>query len=232
MTNPYKTGSRKAAVYDVFLKEGGGEKGLAAATKLAKKEGLAPGTVKSWASGWLKGQTKPKAKEGAGPAKEGKAPTLKAISKSDNEYHPLFKYSSRERADREHEALCTRAGLRPHAFHVIENDGRFAVAPAHYKPGGPPPKFEVGDIVYDALIANSKAKVISAGSEQCVVRYVKERKTGPREDCVINRFLVKLPDTKEKVTRERLPDNKKLQKAADASGALVFGKKKVKREKL
>lgn len=216
MTNPYKTGSRKAEVYDVFLAAGGGDKGLTKATERAKKLGLAGGTIKSWASGWLKGQTKPKAKEGDGPAKEGKAPTLKAISKKDEEYHPLFKWNSRERADREHEALCTRAGLRPHAFHVIENDGKFAVAPANYKPGGPPPTFEVGDIVYDALIANSKAKVISAGSEQCVVRYVKERKTGPREDCVINRFLVKLPDTKEKVARERLPDNKK----------------KVKREKL
>lgn len=222
MSNPYKEGSRKAEIYDVFTESGGGEKGLKAAHKRAVKLGIKPGTVKSWSGGWLKGQLKPAKKE-----KVAKADADNVRLDKNGSFHPLFKYTTRSRADAEHEALCNRNGIRPHAFHVIENDGRFAVVPANYQPGGPVPTFEVGDIVYDALITNSKAKVISAGSEQCVVRYVKERPTGPREDCVINRFLVKLPD---EVTK---PSNKKLQKAAKDSGALTFGKKdKPKREKL
>lgn len=222
VTNPYKEGSRKAAIYDVFNKAGGGEVGLKAAHKHAAKKdvGIKPGTVKSWASGWLKGMVKPAKKE-----KAAKADGDNVRLDKNGSFHPLFKFTSRAKADAEHEALCNRNGIRPHAFHVIENDGRFAVVPANYQPGGPPPKFEVGDIVYDALISNSKAKVISAGSEQCVVRYVKERPTGPREECVLNRFLLKLPDEKEK------PSNKKLQKAAKDSGALTLGAKK-KREKL
>lgn len=213
MTNPYKKGSAKAEIYTVFTDTGGGEKGLAAAHKRAKKLDIKEGTVKSWASMWLKGLTKPATKEGD----DGKKPTLKAISTKDREYHPLFRHDTRAKADKEHESLCTRCGLRPHAFHVIENDGKFAVAPAHYKPGGPAPQFKNGDIVYDALIINSKAKVIEAGPEQCVVRYMSQNKLkGPIEDCVINRYLVKLPDEVEK------PSNKKLQKAAEASGALTM----------
>jgi hypothetical protein len=191
--NPYKEGSRKAAIYDAFIEAGGGEGGLKVAYKRAEKLGIKAGTVKSWASGWLKGVLRPEKKE---------TTATKPKVVHDKGYHPDFKYTSRAMADKQHEALCTRAGLRAHAFHVIEDDGRFAVAPAHYKPGGPVPTFERGDIVYDAVIANSKAKVLEAGPEQTLVRYVKERKTGPREECVINRFLIKLPEKASK--RERL----------------------------
>lgn len=187
MSNPYKEGSAKAAIYQIFTDAGGGEKGLAAAHKHAAKKsvGIKPGTVKSWSSMWLKGQTKPGTR--AEP-KADKAPKLK-----NGEYEPAFKYTTRERADAEHESLCERNGLRPHAFHVLENEGRFAVVPAHYKPGGPMPTFKVGDVVYDALIPNSKARVIEAGPEQSIVRYVTDRPSRPREECVINRFLVTAP---------------------------------------
>ena len=192
--NPYKAGSRKAEIYDAFMEAGGGDAGLKAATKEATAKGkkvIKPGTIKSWASMWLKGVTKPEAKENDDkPAK--------VVVERDKGYHPDFKYTTRQQADRHHETLCTRSGLRPHAFHVLEDGGMFAVVPAHYKPGGPVPTFERGDIVYDAMIANSKAKVIEAGPEQTLVRYVTERKTGPREECVINRYLVKLPDPKKK----------------------------------
>lgn len=197
MSNPYKEGSAKAAIYQIFTDAGGGEKGLAAAHKHAAKKsvGIKPGTVKSWASMWLKGQTKPGTR--AEP-KPDKAPKLK-----NGEYEPAFKYTTRERADAEHESLCERNGLRPHAFHVLEDEGKFAIAPVNYKPGGPAPQFEVGDIVYDALIINSKAKVINAGPEQSVVRYVKDRPSRPREDCIINRFLVKLPDEGKPKSKKR-----------------------------
>lgn len=194
MTNPYKEGSRKREIYQVFLDNGGGETGLKKAGARAKKLGIKDGTVRSWSGGWLKGELKPAKKE-----KEA-AP----VNKRD-EFHPSFKFASREKADREHELLCTRTGLRPHAFHVIEDDGRFAVVPAQYKPNGPVPTFAKGDIVYDAFIANTKAKVIEPGPEQTLIRYVKDRGKGPREECVINRFLVKVADVdKVKPKRERL----------------------------
>ncbi len=205
-SNPYKEGSRKAEIYDVFTEAGGGDAGLKAAYKRAAKVGIKDGTVKSWSSMWLKGETKPSSK--APDPDKVKATT----PKRDVGFHSEFKHTSRAAADKAHEKLCTRAGLRAHAFHVIEDDGRFAVVPATYKPGGPVPTFSKGDTVYDALIANSKAKVIDAGPEQTMVRYVEERPNRPREECVINRFLVKLPD-------EEKPSNKKLQKAAEASGA-------------
>ena len=218
LSNPYKEGSRKAAIYDTFLKAGGGEKGLAAAQKHAARKdvGIKQGTVKSWASGWLKGQVRPDKKPSTKPDKV-------TLTKN-GEFHPLFKYTSRDKADKEHEAMCNRNGIRAHAFHVIENEGRFAVVPANYQPGGPVPTFKVGDIVYDALIANSKAKVIEAGPEQTLIRYAIDKPSRPREDAVINRFLVKLPDVEAKAS------NKKLQKAAKDSGALTFGKKPTPRE--
>ena len=244
MTNPYKEGSRKREIYQIFLDAGGGEKGLAAAHKHAAKKsvGIKEGTVKSWSSMWLKGEVKP----GSKAPKADKADKGDTVSLTRNgEFHPLFKYTNRAKADAEHEALCTRNGIRAHAFHVIENEGRFAVVPSNYQPGGPVPTFKAGDIVYDALIANSKAKVIEGGPEQTMVRYVVDRPNRPREDCVINRFLVKLPDdltVKEKklITQNaEKPDNKKLQKAANASGITSFGaskpkpaKKPAKREKL
>lgn len=200
--NPYKKGSRKAAIYEVFKTDG-----LDAAVAYAEHPdvGIKRGTVKSWSGGWTKGETrKAKAAPGDKPAKSDVV--------HEKGFHPEFKYTSRERADQRHEALCTSSGLRPHAFHVLEDDGRFAVVPANYKPPGPPPVFNAGDIVYDAFIANTKAKVLQSGPEQTVIRYSKDRPNRPREDCVINRFLVKLPDreakaddkTSNKIKRARL----------------------------
>ena len=221
MTNPYKKGSAKAEIYTVFTDAGGGDKGLKAAHKRAEKLDIKPGTVKSWSSMWLKGLTKPATK-----APDPDKPTKAKAVERDKGFHPEFKHTSRAAADKAHEKLCTRAGLRAHAFHVIEDEGRFAVVPATYKPGGPVPQFSNGDTVYDALIANSKAKVIGAGPEQTMVRYVKERPNRPREECVINRFLVKLPDEKPaKLTKKELAVAREMEIAK-------AGLPKVKREKL
>lgn len=194
MTNPYKEGSRKREIYDVFLKAGGGETGLAAAKKHAAKKsvGIKEGTIKSWSSMWLKGEVKPGTKP---------KPERDTVTTKNGAFDPMFKYTNRAKADAEHEALCTRNGLRPHSMHVIENDGRFAVVPANYKPGGPVPTFKAGDTVYDAMIANSKAKVIEPGPEQTLIRYAEERPNRPREEAVINRFLVKLPDAPAKADK-------------------------------
>jgi hypothetical protein len=201
VSNPYKEGSRKAAIYDVFRKAGGGDAGLKAAFKYAARKdvGIKEGTVRSWSSMWLKGTTKPNKDKAPKPE------TKTRVVTPDDEQYP-FKYTSRAAADRAHEAMCTRTGMRSHAFHVIESDGRFAVVPSHYKPGGPPPTFSKGDLVHDAFIANSAAKVIEAGPEQCIIRYVKERPKGPQEECVINRFLVAIPKAapKAKSKREKL----------------------------
>lgn len=200
--NPYKAGSRKAEIYDAFIEAGGGEAGLKAANKEAGVKGkklIKPGTVKSWSSAWLKGEhtSKPKDPNAPKPVK-----AVKAVK--DDGFHPDFKYTSRERADRAHQDLCERAGTRSHAFHVIEDDGRYAVVPSHVHPTTPAPTFKAGDIVYDIFIANSKAKVIEAGPQQSVIKYVRERPKGPREECVINRYLIKLPEKEARVKRERL----------------------------
>jgi hypothetical protein len=211
--NPYKEGSGKRVIYDVFMTAGGGKEGLAAAMKAAKENEVKEGTIKSWSSMWLRGMTKP----GTSVKPKADKPKGDNVSLKNGEFHPLFKHTTREKADKEHEALCERNGIRPHAFHVIEDKGRFAVVPANYKPGGPVPTFKVGDIVYDALIANSKAKVIEAGPEQSMVRYAEERPNRPREECVINRFLVKLPDAPAKKSKRDIAAEMEIAKAGKPS---------------
>lgn len=198
MSNPYKTGSRKAEVYDVFLTAGGGDKGITKATERAKKLGLAGGTVKSWAGSWLKGEVN-RAKPKSEKVVREKLPT----NPDDAVY---FKHDSPIKANRHLAEVCKRSGLRPHAFHVLEQEGMFAVVAATTRPDGPNPQFVKGDTVYDAYMVNSKAKVIEAGPEQCVIRYATEAVKGlsrPKEWAVPNRYLLKLPEeTKKK--RERL----------------------------
>lgn len=207
VVNPYKKGSAKAEIYATFMDVGGGEKGMDAAHKKAKALDIKPGTVKSWGSMWLRGATKPNSKADDKPKASKKA---KGGDDMRSGYEPHFRFTSRAAADKAHEATCTRNGLRPHALHVIEDQGRFAVVPAMYKPGGPVPTFEKGDIVYDLLIANSKARVVDPGPEQTVVKYLSPPAKGftrPDVDCVINRFLIKVTEAKKAeraAKRERL----------------------------
>lgn len=199
MKSPFKEGSRKAEVHQVFLDTGGGDDGLKAAQKRAKKLGLADGTLKSWAGGWLKGLAK--------AAKPDKVVTRERLTTPDDDVH--FKHDSIIKANRDLEAICKRCGLRPHAFHILEQEGMYAVVPATTKPNGPPPQFVKGDTVYDGYVVNSKAKVLEAGPEQCVIRYATEAVKGlsrPRECAVPNRYLIKIeePKPKGKVKREKL----------------------------
>jgi len=152
-------GSRKAEVYETFHKDG-----LDAAMKKGNKLGLKAGTVKSWCSGW-------QGHERAAPrtTRATHKVETKPVTRS-NEFEPWFKHSSRQEAERHRDAICNRSGCHKKAFHIIEENGRFAVAPAHVK-GGPIPTFEKGDIVFDTTMPDRRGKVIAAGPEQTEVRY-------------------------------------------------------------
>lgn len=200
MTNPYKAGSRKAEVYDTFLAAGGGDKGLTKATALAKKLGLAGGTVKSWASAWLKGKTKPD----ASPIKREKLEETKPAADDG----PWFRHDSIIKANRDMQTICKRNGLRPHAFHILEQEGKFAVVPSTKYAKGEYPTFSKGDIVYDAFVINGKAKVIDPGPQQSMIKYLADAPKGlqrPKETAIPNRYLIKLVEEKKsKPKRERL----------------------------
>lgn len=168
--------------------------GEEAARTLAKTLKIPDTKINRWVREW--GNLK--------PAEPKASNDVKAPSRKDNlGFHPEFKYASRTQANDKLIKICKSAGLRLHAFHVLEDDGRFAVVPATYKPNGPEPMFNVGDIVYDVIIANTKAKVLDAGPQQTLVRYLKDRPFRPREEAVINRFLIKLPDEVVKPKKEK-----------------------------
>lgn len=231
--NPFKAGSRKAKIYDAFKAAKDPEAGIKAANKMAQEQGIKTGTVKSWLGSWAKGTLPVKAPKEKREKREKKEKVGKVSKPDSSDAH--FRYLSRYHAESNLKDIAERSGLRPHAFHILENEGKFAVVPITYRPIGPVPQFEKGDVVFDVFIANSKAKVINPGPEQTEVRYDKERTSParPREECVLNRYLVKLPDEpmKGKVKREKIePDNKKLQKAAKDSGAFEFKERSAKKE--
>lgn len=205
--NPFKAGSRKAEIYDVFRSAKTPEEGLKAAYKEASRKGaklIKEGTVKSWAGSWAKG-TLPTPK---GKAVKRERMTASAGTPNDDIW---FRHDSLFKANKDLTGICERAGLRPHAFHIIENDGKFAVVPISTRNDKPIPQFEKGDVVYDCYSSTSKARIIQAGPEQSMIRYDKESTakgmTRPRECAIPNRYLIKLPD--EPITgkpkREKLP---------------------------
>lgn len=220
--NPFKAGSRKAAIYDVFK-----AKGIEAAYKEAEKLEIKAGTVKSWSGSWTKGTLPAKKAKGEKSDKPAKA------SRKPGEFDPEavhFRHTTRAAAQAHIDQVCKRNGLRSHAYHVLENEGKFAVVPVTYRPIGPVPQFKKGDIVYDTYISNSRAKVIEPGPEQTLIKYDKEStlpgRVRPRESCELNRFLIKLPDepVAAKPKRERLDLTTK-------SGVNTEQKKPVKRLK-
>lgn len=166
-----REGSRKAEVYAVFHAEG-----LDAAIKKAKTLDLKEGTVKSWAGQWggkPKADLAPDTRKGprqrvAIPADQ-EAGTERP-KEGAGEFLPFFKHASRNTAQRALLDIVRRSGTKEAAFHIIEQGGRFAVVPAHYKSGGPIPQFEAGDIVFDTIIPDQKGKVVKAGPEVCEVK--------------------------------------------------------------
>lgn len=189
-----REGSRKASVYDVFH-----DKGDAAALKAGVKLGLAPGTIKSWCKGWA-GHAKQahaadtrKGPKGPRAASPDKVSTPKAEVRA--AYDPRFDYTSRADAVKALMNTVRRMHCMEQAFHVIEENERFAVVPAHYKPEGKPPQFEKGDTVFDTIIPNSRGVVKEAGPYQCAVEYAAGYHAG-REQIVPNVYLVKMEPVK------------------------------------
>jgi hypothetical protein len=207
-----KDGSRKAEVFDIYMKTS--DPDLAA--NRGEELELARGTVASWISEWSKATGKPgllpKPKAAATPGEKKSpgdktSPPRERLPAKPAAFDPWFAYPSRELAERVAKKRAESMGSSPQIFRVIENEGRFAIAPAHYKPDTIP-TFKVGDIVYDLIVPNSKAKIIEAGPEQSVIKYLVDPRKGksrPPQEAVPNVYLVKLEEEKkQKIKREKL----------------------------
>lgn len=194
-----KDGSRKATIFDAFM-----AKGFDAAKKLAIKLDIKESTLKSWASEWERRK---------GEAVTNAPPVITRerlpddVKPEPGAFDPHFRFKTREAAETQLAAICKRNSVRPRAFTVLENDGRFAIAPA-WKKGQPIPQFKKGEIVYGLFMVDSKAKITEPGPEQSMIRYVKESssKARPKEECVPNYYLWLPKEIEEKPVskRERL----------------------------
>lgn len=208
MANEFK--SRVFAAYSA--------NGKKPAMALAEELGLLKHTVRSWFSVWGRDgfppggpevKAEPKAKK---PVKAKVLRRARIVKKSDadtkkkktvftrdsqTKCEPYFKYGSREMAERAILLLTKDLGMRKEALHVIEENGRFAIAPAHHKrKDGPIPTFKTGTTVFDITIPNSRATVIKAGPEVSEVRYDADGPYGKQERNISNIYLTELEEFK------------------------------------
>ena len=194
-----KDGSRKAEIFDAFM-----EHGMKAAEKKAIKLDIKASTLRSWTSEWARRKNEDVTNV---PAQKRERLPEKTTRERLPEADAHFRFKSREAAEKALLAQAKNCGVRPRALTVLENDGRFAIAPV-WRKGMPIPQFKKGDVVYGLFMCDSKAKVTDAGPEQSVVRYVKESpvKSRPREECVPNYYLWHAAEIEAKPTskRERL----------------------------
>lgn len=177
-----KEGSRKAAVYAVFH-----EQGLEAAIKHGVGLELKAGTIKSWAGGW---GGKPRAAPAQAPAGGG---TQRAAANA-GEWALHFKHASRAAAERHMMDIVRRNRMDVKAFHIIEYDGRFAVAAAHIQNPNGPPQFDKGDTVFDTTIPNKVGKVVGPGAEVSDVKYEEGVRSVP--NYYLHKFDGPTPDDK------------------------------------
>lgn len=189
---PPKAGSRKAVVYDVF-----NASGLEAAIKKAVELGLAAGTTKSWASAWARGGS------GNSTAPGREAPMRQSKSRTpDNGIR--FDHVTRGAAVQHLHGIMRRSGVSQAAFHILEQEGKFAVVPAHQVPNVKIPQFEDGDWVCDTIIPDTLGRIVAAGPQQCEVRYEKPRPGYMTNTTYVpNVYLVKMPVPEKKV-RDRI----------------------------
>lgn len=201
-----KDGSRKAQIFDAFMAPGEIAAREKAAAKLATKLDIKPSTLKSWLSEWARrsGETITNASP---TIKRERLPGSPETAPKPGEFDPHFRFKSREAAEKALISQARHCGIRTKALTILENDGRFAIAPS-WRKGMPIPQFKKGDIVYGMFMVDSKAKVTAPGPEQSMIRYVKESsaKSRPREECVPNYYLWLPSEIEEKPTskRERL----------------------------
>lgn len=132
-------------------------------------------------------------------------------------YEPQFRFESREKAWSHAVSQARRCGFSEANFHILEEGGKFAVAPISYKPPGEVPTFEKGDTVMDTIIKDSRAKVIEAGPEVCVVEY-ESKKLYTTPQTIPNVYLYKVSDLE--------AANAKPAKKAGAAGRRPDAKKK------
>lgn len=134
------------------------------------------------------------AKKGSGPQT---APAAKARPVA--AYEPDWRFADRDAATRHMLAVVRRNHMTEMCFHILEEGGRFALVPISFKPEGPPPQFEEGDIVMDTTIADSRAEIIGAGPWQSMVKYYDSRGARPAgaEQCIQNYYLHKIGSRKD-----------------------------------
>jgi transposase-like protein len=181
-----RDGSRKAQIFDAFMGKGG----LKEAQKLATKLDIKDSTLRSWVALWDRGKGE---EITSAPVKrermEQEAPVVREKLKP-GEFDPHFRFKTREAAERQLISQAKSCGVRAKTLSVLENDGRFAIVPA-WRKGMPIPQFKKGEFVYGMFMVDSKAKIVTPGPEQSVIRYVKESssKARPKEECVPNYYL-------------------------------------------
>lgn len=180
---PEKPISNRQAIRNA-VDAGGPEMGM----KVGKKLGMKESTVASYVKDWLKIRDKVK---GSGKAD----PKTEKPQRERGEFEPHFKHATRQIAHTHMIAIARRSGTANAAFHILEENGMFAVVPAHFKPSGPPPQFKKDDVVMDTIIKDSRALVLEAGPEQCVVA-----DGDGKERVVPNYYLVKVDGPKPKPT--------------------------------
>jgi hypothetical protein len=120
---------------------------------------------------------------------------VKAAPK-DADFGLEFKYASREDAKKVMLAKVRQNKMTEAAFHVLSENGKFAIVPAHIRPLGKPAPLSTGDIVMDTTIADSRAEVIEGGKEQSTIRFLSDRHYGSKEMNVSNYYLHKIGDKK------------------------------------
>jgi hypothetical protein len=114
--------------------------------------------------------------------------------------------------------LARRTVASERAYHVLEENGKFAIAPASYKPEGPIPQFKRGMTVMDTVIPDSRAIVKEAGPEQSVVKY-----EDGREQTIPNVYLIEVAPVEKKATTKTKP---RVKVSKPAPKAKAKGKKK------
>lgn len=212
---PPKEGSRKAEVYAVFTKDG-----LEAAIAKAVALELKAGTAKAWASSWghkgPKGERTPKEPGTEGPVREKAAPV--DYSK------PRFEYPSAQAAERHITNVMRRNKIGAGTYHVVEQDGKFAVVTAFSNtPDGKHPQFKKGDWVCDTIIPDTLGRIIEAGPQQCEVLYEKPRPGYMVKTTYIpNVYLILMPAPPAKVQKKYREPIKEEPKAAPAKKQRVL----------
>lgn len=107
-------------------------------------------------------------------------------------WEPDFRYTSYDKAWSFAVHQARRCGFAETHFHILSENGKFAVAPISYKTPGEVPQFEVGDRVMDTIIKDSRGTIVGAGPVQSEVQYDDKTRFGGKVQCVPNVYLYKL----------------------------------------